>query len=167
MNMEKWDLYDQSGNFVDKQIKRGDKIPVGYFHRVVHIWIINENQEYLIQKRADHLSWFAGRWSTTTGSVQAGQIDYLEEAYRELEEELGLNNTQVDIEYLSDLIIGQSYVSVFRGFLPGYKLENIKLNEEVSDVKWMKKSKIMSLHASEDFVPYSQELFDLVFKTSL
>lgn len=160
---EYWDLFDLDGNFVDKKIARGTPIPEQLFHRVVHIWILNEREEYLIQRRARNLKWFGGRWSTTTGSVQSGQYDYKMEAYREVEEELGLDSSQIDIEYEKDIIISNSIVSIFKAYLPSYIIQHIQINDELEEVKWMKKGKIIELRGQEEFVPYSEELFHLVF----
>ncbi len=164
---EFWDLYDGEGHFLGEKIKRGDPIPVGTFHRVIHIWIQNERGEFLIQRRALHLSWFPNRWSTTTGSVISGSYDFLLEAYRELEEELQLSPVSIDISFERELIISNSLVSIYKGFLPSYKINAIVLNDEVSDVRWMTKSKIQTLVKSEEFVPYSEELFTLVFKMKI
>lgn len=161
---EFWDLFDRNGNNLNSPIKRGDPIPEGCFHRIIHIWIQNEKGEFLIQRRASHLKWYGGRWATTTGSIVAGQFDFLAEAYRELQEELSLSVMDIFLEYEKELIIGNSIVSLYKAILPSYKLQKIKLNEEVSEIKWMTISKIKHLIFSEEFAPYSEELFNIVFK---
>jgi hypothetical protein len=46
-------------------------------------------------------------------------------------------------------------------------IKNITYNNEVSDVKWMSKYKIMELEKLGKFVPFSEELFKLIFKIKL
>jgi isopentenyldiphosphate isomerase len=162
--MESWDLYDINGVFQDKTIQRGESIPEGLYHRIVHIWIYNERQEFLIQKRAAHLSWFPNRWATTTGSLVSGEYDIMKAAYREVEEELGVDSTQIDLELVSDFSINTSLVTLFSGFLPSFMIQQIKLNDEVSDIKWMKIARIEELRHEDKFASYNQETFDIAYR---
>ena len=162
--MELWDLYNAQGIFQNKTIQRGEHIPQGFYHRIVHIWIYNESQEFLIQKRASHLTWFPNRWATTTGSLVSGEYDIMQAAYREVEEELGLKATQLDLEIQCEFTIGTSLVTLFSGFLPSFMLGKIILNEEVSDIKWMKKGRIEELRQEDLFAAYNQETFDIAYR---
>lgn len=165
--MEVWDIYDRSGQMMDKQVERGAILGENEYHRVVHIWILNERREYLIQKRASHLKWNPNKWATTTGSVLVGEYDLLEAAYRELAEELGLDNLKIDIEFEKEVIIGQSIVTIFKGFLPAFMFGQIQLNHEVSEVKWAKKGKIEELRVENLFATYSDETFDIAYRIKL
>jgi 8-oxo-dGTP pyrophosphatase MutT (NUDIX family) len=162
--MESWDLYNAEGEFQEISVRRGEPIPDGLYHKIVHIWIYNEKQEFLIQKRAPHLSWFPNRWATTTGSMVSGERDVLAAAYREVEEELSLNSVDIDLEKGEEIIIGSSIVAIFSGFLPASMFSQIKLNSEVSDVKWMKTTKIDQLRKENLFAEYSQKTFDIVYR---
>jgi isopentenyldiphosphate isomerase len=162
--MESWDLYNAEGELQEISIRRGEPIPEGLYHRIVHIWIYNEKQEFLIQKRAPHLSWFPNRWATTTGSMVSGENDIIQAAYREVEEELGLKATQLDLEMQSEFIIGTSLVTLLSGFLPSFMLGKIILNDEVSDIKWMEKSRIEELRKEDSFAAYNQETFDIAYR---
>ena len=161
---EYWDLYTIDGEPLNQKVIRGNEFPLGAYHRIVHIWIVNEDGEYLIQKRAQNLNWYGGRWAATSGSVQSGHQDLMAEAYRELKEELGLSFAEIDLEHEGDLIIGQSLVTVFKGYLPKYMIRTIQHNEEVEDIRWMKKSKILDCIKKDEFVPYSDELYSMVFR---
>jgi 8-oxo-dGTP diphosphatase len=161
--MEKWDLYDRNGQRLDIQINRGETLPEGTYHRVVHIWILNERKEYLIQKRAAHLSWHPNKWATTTGSVEAGEYNIIEAAYRELSEELALDSSKIDIEFVKEIVIGTSIVTILKGFLPLFMIQQLILNNEVSEVMWAKKDKINILRAEEQFATYSEETFEIAF----
>ncbi len=161
--METWDLYNSRGEHQGISIQRGEAIPVGYYHRIIHVWIFNERNEFLIQQRAMHLTWFPGRWATTTGSVVSGESDLELAAYREVSEELGLGKTQIVIELVNELIVGHSIVTIFKAFLPSYMLQQLKINEEVADVRWMRKSKIEELRSLCLFAEYSDETFSIVY----
>lgn len=161
--MEAWDLYNSQGEYQGISIQRGETIPEGLFHRIIHVWIFNERKEFLIQQRALHLTWFPGRWATTTGSVVSGENDLELAAYREVSEELGLKNTQIALEFEKEVFIGRSIVTIFKAFLPRYMLQQVKINDEVADVKWMKKSKIDELRSLHLFAEYSDETFNIVY----
>lgn len=161
--METWDLYNSRGEHQCISIQRGEAIPVGYYHRIIHVWIFNERNEFLIQQRAMHLTWFPGRWATTTGSVVSGESDLELAAYREVNEELGLGKTQIVLELVNELIVGHSIVTIFKAFLPSYMLQQLKINEEVADVRWMRKSKIEELRSLCLFAEYSDETFSIVY----
>lgn len=165
--MEEWDLYDREGRLLGIKLKRGDAIPENSYHRVIHVWILNERNEYLVQKRAPHLNWHPNKWATTTGSIMSGEYDTIQSAYRELSEELGLDETKIDIEFEKDIIIGHSIVSIFKGFLPQHMIQQLKINDEVTEVRWMKKSKINLLREQENFASYSEETFNIVFNLKL
>jgi len=61
-----------------------------YCRRIVHVIIINDKNEILLQKRAKHLSFAPLYWTTSaSGHVLSGDT-YEAAAYRELQEEVGI-----------------------------------------------------------------------------
>lgn len=161
---EFWDVYDINGNPLGIKIERGHKLKENQFHKVIHIWIYNEKGEFLIQKRAKHLKWNPNIWATTTGSIVSGALDEKTEAYRELYEELNLDNTDVDLNFYKKIIIGHSIVYIFEAFMPKYISKKIVLNEEVLEYKWMTLSKIIELRKDNLFATYSDELIETISK---
>lgn len=91
---EMWDLYERFGDTLDfvktgQMRERGSRLPDGTFHQVVHIWIKNVIEDYLISQRsAEKSDPFC--WEPTGGSVLAGENSE-EAAIREVKEELGLD----------------------------------------------------------------------------
>ena len=53
MEIEEWELYDGANAPSGRRIMRGEDIPEGYRHMVVHICVFNSGGELL---RCDHLS---------------------------------------------------------------------------------------------------------------
>ena len=53
---ELWDAYDKERNVTGKILVRGEEIPDGLYHLVVHIWIKNKDNLFLISRRSpdDH-----------------------------------------------------------------------------------------------------------------
>lgn len=62
----------------------------GDWHRSVHIWLLDERGELLLQRRSEHKDTHPGRWDVScAGHIGAGDGGP-DTAVRELEEELGL-----------------------------------------------------------------------------
>ena len=94
-NHECWDLYDELGNKTDKVAYRGEPFPIGYYHLVVHIIVVNSEGRILLQKRSLNKIGYPGMWSIAGGSVTSGE-DSMLGAKRELQEEMGID---IPLEY--------------------------------------------------------------------
>ncbi|MFC1505151.1 NUDIX domain-containing protein [Thermodesulfobacteriota bacterium] len=72
----------------------------GDWHRTVHVWVMNSQQELLLQKRAAAKESHPGLWDVScAGHVPAGD-DSRHAAVRELREELGLAVKPDALRYL-------------------------------------------------------------------
>lgn len=68
-------------------------------HRIVHVFVINKKQEFLLQLRSQKKSTYPGFWTMSIGGhVSAGE-DYIDAAIREGKEELGLIFPQNDLTF--------------------------------------------------------------------
>ena len=88
--MDLWDLYSASREPLRRTHVRGDAIPEGCFHLVVHVWLRDSRGRYLISQRAADRPTFPLLWECTGGSVLQGE-DSLAGALREVREELGID----------------------------------------------------------------------------
>jgi 8-oxo-dGTP pyrophosphatase MutT (NUDIX family) len=88
MNGEIWDLYDAERKKTGLFHRRGEPLPLGFYHLVVKVWIVNQRGEFLITRR-DLNRPMAGLWEYQGGSALAGE-DSLTAALREAKEETGL-----------------------------------------------------------------------------
>lgn len=87
--MELWDLYNEHRELTGRDHIRGEEVPHGYYHLVVHIWIRNNKGEYLIPQRSADRPTCPLMWECVGGSVIKGE-DSLAGALRETQEEVGL-----------------------------------------------------------------------------
>lgn len=87
--MELWDLYDANRRLLGRDHIRGQEIPPGCYHLVVHVWIRNSRGEYLISQRSVSRPTSPLKWECVGGSVLKGE-DSLIGALRETKEEVGL-----------------------------------------------------------------------------
>jgi isopentenyldiphosphate isomerase len=87
--MEIWDVYDKDRNKTGKTVVRGDMLNEWEYHLAVDIWIINEANEILLQKRSAQKEAGAGLWCCTGGAAILGE-DSKHACQREMTEELGV-----------------------------------------------------------------------------
>ena len=87
--MEIWDLYDKERNVIGEHI-RGNEMPEGGYHLVVHIWIKNPDGKYLMTQRSKTKKTCPLKWECVGGSVLQGETS-LHAAFREGKEEVGID----------------------------------------------------------------------------
>lgn len=71
--MEKWDLYTRNRELTGREQIRGEAIPEGFYHLVVHVWLKNKQGQYLISKRSADRPTYPLFWECTGGSVLSGR----------------------------------------------------------------------------------------------
>lgn len=133
--------------FVDKDDNvigfgsREDALRKGIVHRVVRIYLFNFKGELLIQKRSKSVS-SPEKWDqSAAGHVDEGE-DYAFAAYRETKEEIGVTNVELTeigkfyTEEFGEKGTIRRFNTIYKGVYDG----EIKFNEEVSEVKWIKPS---------------------------
>ena len=87
--MELRDILDEFGNKTGKTGERGKPLNQGEYYLIVDVWIINNQDEFLISKRVPTAKPEPNRWQPTCGNVVAGE-DSISAALREAKEELGI-----------------------------------------------------------------------------
>lgn len=165
--MEYWDIYDKDRNKTGKIIKRGERLLDGEYHLIVHIWIKNSNNEFLVQQRSEYVK-NPLIWSTTGGSAIAGE-DSKTAALREVNEELGIDLSKEN-GFLFDVDIyeedNQKYISDTYLYFINLDIDKVKLQqEEVKQVKYLKMDKIKEMMKNGDFFIYNY--LDKLEKTKL
>ena len=139
--MEKWDLYNKNRELMGLTHVRGDIIPNGYYHLVVHVWIKNSKGEFLISQRSKNRPSYPLLWECVGVSVLAGE-NSLQGAMREVKEEIG-------VDLLSDsgkvIFTKTRTYDIMDVWLFEYNGEvdiSNATTDEVCDVKWVNKEDI-------------------------
>ncbi len=161
--MELFDLYDRDRIPTGETIERGQKLPPGRYHLVVHICVFNREGQMLIQLRSKNKVLWPGLWDVSVGgAAQKGDSSWLA-AQRELAEELGI---VVDLSQVRPAFT----FNFDRGFDDVYLIqldpEIDKLNlqsEEVTAVRWADSDSIHTMIESGEFLPYHHSLIDMYF----
>lgn len=99
---ELFDVYNRYGEKTGDVVARGEAHRTGACHRVIHLWIVNEHGQVLIQQRSADKDAGANLWYVSVGGHIAHGEGIEETLIRETREELGLDITGMlkSIEYL-------------------------------------------------------------------
>ena len=164
MNDEYWDLFDVNRVVQLRHHRRGDSIPDGLYHLVIHSWIMDSSGLFLMSQRQKGRS-SAFKWERTGGSVLEGESS-LDGAIREVYEELGieLNKGQA---FFVKTVKRDHYHDMFDSWL--FVVNKDKLDckidtQEVRDYKWMSLSDLDELKRKRRIVSsslYYDEVFAL------
>lgn len=149
--MELWDLYNEHRELTGRDHVRGEEVPQGFYHLVVHIWIRNSKGEYLISQRSADRPAYPLMWECVGGSVTKGE-DSLTGALRETKEEVGLTLSPEDGKLVYS-VVGRVVNGVkFRDIVDVWLFEYdgpVSLEQattkEVAQTVWMTKKQIQEL----------------------
>lgn len=142
----------------------------GLWHRTVHIWVFDRLGRVLFQLRS-HLKENNPNLLDTScaGHISAGDTS-LNAAVRELHEELGLDKSPEDLEFLfvathENVLNGGSYIDneyydTYRTTISDEEAARLVPQPgEVDDFKWMSVEEFLSIHAQnpEKFVEHPKD----------
>lgn len=161
--MEIWDLYDQHRNLTGKTMVRGEPVPKGYYHLVIHVCIFDSQGRMLIQQRQPFKPNWGGLWDLSVGGCAAAGDTSVSAAEREVLEEIGV---QLDLSQTMPVCS----VSFPDGFDDCYVVqENLDVDslslqpEEVAQVKWATRDEVQSMIENGSFIPYHPGFIDFLF----
>lgn len=167
---EVFDIYTRNGEYIGTELKSicHSQNPRGY-HKPVWIWIINSNNEILVQKRAANKKNHPNKWDMpSAGHVVAGETS-IQGAIRETFEELGIQTKESDYKFVFEYIQDKSF-EIAQVYLLKINLDISKLNlqkEEVSEVKWISYEEFKKMFYSNEFVPFDNEYKEKVLQMML
>lgn len=148
--MELLDIYDRAGNKKGITVFRGEYIRPDDFILVVHIYLYNEKNEFLIQRRSRKKKVNSGKWDVTGGAVQAGESS-IDAAIRETWEEIGIQlerdslrlvSRYESIKHLVDIYFAKKEIDISSCILQ---------EDEVSEVKLIRGEKLLDSFRNSDF----------------
>ena len=160
------DRLDENGNHVGT-IMKSVAHSIGAWHRSVHIYLVNDENELIIQQRSPDKDLFPNLWDISVGGhVSAGEETVIS-AQRELSEELGINAKTGEFQYLFTFkeifkqgdFISKEFVDVYL-IEKNIKKENIHLqDEEVSNYKFISVKEFLTMIDNNDktLIPHTEE----------
>ena len=98
--MELLDVLDDNGLKTGITKDKDEIYKTGEWFRSVHIWIVNDNNELLLQKRSPYKTTFPNLWAVSvSGHVMAGETS-IQAVIREIKEELDIDINSNQCKYL-------------------------------------------------------------------
>lgn len=161
--MELWDVYDINRQKTEQTAVRGEGLPEGGHHMVVHICVFNCKGEMLIQQRQPFKEGWSNLWDVSCGgSAVKGETSAIA-AMRETREEIGLeinlSGVKPKLSISFDVGFDDWYVVYAEPDITKLKLQY----EEVQAVKWAGREEILAMIDSGEFIPYSKSFIEFIF----
>jgi isopentenyldiphosphate isomerase len=154
INMEICDVFDELGNRTGRNVARGTVLSPHEYYLVVHVWLRNEANEYLIQQRAFHLASAPGIWATTAGFVLAGEASIFG-AIREVHEELGVELLPVQLNRFDQLQRANHLEHIWLADVLKNAIGIPAIGSEVADWQWASKHHITQMISRGEFFAYN------------
>ena len=165
MPRELWDVYSFDRSLTGRTMYRGDPVPEGGFHLVVHICVFSPDGRMLIQRRQTTKRGWPGLWDLSSGGCALFGEDGQAAAERELFEELGIRASFAGVRPMLSIDFEGGFDDVF--FTEhGADISDLRLQaEEVLDVRWADAHEVLELLDSGLFVPYHRSFIQLLYDT--
>lgn len=161
--MELLDIYDRDGRKKGITVFRGEYIRPDDYILVVHVYIYNRNQEFLIQRRSRKKKVNSGKWDITGGAVQSGE-DSKTGALRETQEEIGLKLDPESVRFVGRSISIKHLVDVYFAEAEVDIADCILQEEEVSEVKLIPALRLLDALKISDF---QDQAYSQIVKTEI
>lgn len=146
--MELVDKLNKRRESLNKKTDRYEKIE-GEYCSYVHVCIMNDKNEFLIQKRSPYKKINPNMWSQTGGAVDSGETS-LQGALREVKEELGIDLDKDNIELMLSFKRKHSFLDVWLAKQNVDLKDIVMQKDEVSEVKWVTKEELKNMIDSNE-----------------
>ena len=173
MEKEYFDILDDNGNLTGRTKLRNEVHRDGDWHKAVHIWIINNNGDILLQRRCATKDSNPNMLDIScAGHLTAGD-NSLDGAIRELKEELNLDVNKEDLMYIKTIKRSVKYTETFINnefddlyiLRTNKRIEDMKYQEdEISEIFYVpyKEFKQMVINHKSDLLRHDEE-FEILF----
>ena len=169
--MEYLDIYDENRKWLGYSRPRGASYMPGEYHLIVHVCLMNEREEMLIQQRSDSVAKWPGMWDLTIGGhVLAGETPE-QAAEREVQEELGLTislseakivTMTIDNRLDTIFVVPVSVVREYDGDAEHLLKKLVLQEEEVKAIRWASIEEIRSMIENRRFLGYPMDIIEKI-----
>ena len=155
--MELVDLLNNRKELIGETCER-NAVPEGKYRLSIHIWIVNDKNEILIQQRSASRKMFPNMWTNTGGACIAGETS-IETVFRELKEELNVIPNIDNLELIASHKRKKDYVDVWL-LRQNINIKDLKFNDnEVQAAKWVSIEEWKKLLIEEKAIKSSTDYF--------
>ncbi len=146
--MDFWDILDKYGEKTGKTTPDNSKLQQGEYHRIVHVWIADQNGEFLIQKKANQ-----DLWCITSGAVMHDE-NSLSAAIRSTANELGLLLRADKLRKIKQTRNTTEFIDVWSASGTREDFFPVILCSEIVDVCWASRNALVEMINRNEFVRY-------------
>ena len=155
--MELVDVYNKRHEKLHYTKGRRD-LTTGEYRLSCFAWIINDENQILIQKRLATAKKCPNMWSTTGGGAKEGE-DSIIGTLTELKEELGITLNKEDLTFIGSFIRFNDFVEIFVANI-NININDVKIaKDEVQDIKWATIDEYENMIEDGRAVPTSFNIF--------
>lgn len=101
--MEYIDVLDENSNPTGEVKSREEVHQKGLWHRAVHVWLVNERNEILLQLRSKTKEINPGLWDISAAGHAVAGDDSIKAAQREILEEIGITVSEEELTFLGQI----------------------------------------------------------------
>lgn len=162
-SIEEFDVYTIDRQKTGRIMPRGAILPANLYRLIAHVCIFNSSGEMLIQQKADEKS-ADNIWDFSAGGSALAGENSRQTIRRELKEELGIPyDFSLEKPRMTVYFNGcMDDIYIIRHF--DVAINTLKLQtEEVKNVRWASKEKILAMINAGTFIPYDKSYIDLLF----
>ncbi len=155
--MEIWDAYNENGVLTGVDLVRGEHIQDGYYHLVCEAVIQHTDGAYLLMRRSFQKEISPGKWEIGAGGSALKGEDKIQAVLREIKEETGIANGELNELYH---IVHKKTQAIYCGFIltTSCKKDSIQLQEgETIDYKWVSRKELIAFYDGSDCSPSLKE----------
>ena len=168
---EKIEEIDRYGNPTGKIITREYAHNYGIYHKAVSLFIINEKNEILLQKRSKYKIRNGGLWDVSvSGHVRYGEDDMtavLRECYEETKYDLDSRNIEFLVRYKENRKFNKKFIdnTWFNVYVTRVNIPNEKIHDlEVFENKFVSIKELKKKMETYKELAYKPEAFEAVIK---
>lgn len=152
--MELIQIVDEKGNFTGEVMDKEEAHDKNLLHNEVAVFIINNQNQILLQRRSANKRFNPNKWALCAGHVDA--YESLEDAaIREIKEEIGIDVTKNDLHKYGEKVLSlkesNSHITYFYYIKTNKKENEFKIQvEELSEVRWFDIDKVIDKIINND-----------------
>ena len=159
--MELVDVYNNRHEKMNYEKERKSLVD-GEYRLSCFIWVINDNDEILLQQRLADAKKMPNMWGTTAGGAKSGELS-LDGAIRELSEELGIYVSKEELEFIGSYKRVNDFVEVWL-CKKNVDLKNLVLEPtEVQDAKWFTVEEFEKMIIDDKGIDSGFEIFQMYY----
>lgn len=159
--MELIKIVDENGNFTGTIMEKEKVHDLNLLHWEVGMFLINNKEQVLLQKRSTNKRFNPNKWS-----LCAGHVDYDEEletaAIREINEEIGLKISSKELHLLEEIEVSKEeenshVMRYYYVFCNKRENEFIIEKKELSEIRWFNIDEVIDMIKSKDNITSFKE----------